>query len=141
MAFASYYAAVAFTRAGVGYVHAISHNFGARYHTPHGLANAIVLPYVLDYSKRDCARKLATLAEVSGLKQKGDRPPALAMRFIDHVRALNQQFGIPDGLEALEKRDIPAIAEAALKEAHYTYAVPRYMDQRTCERLVAKMLT
>lgn len=141
MAFASYYAAVAFTRAGVGYVHAISHNFGARYHTPHGLANAIVLPYVLDYSKRDCARKLATLAEVSGLKQKGDRPPALAMRFIDHVRALNQQFGIPDGLEALEKTDIPAIAEAALKEAHYTYAVPRYMDQRTCERLVGKMLT
>ncbi|MGD8510473.1 MAG: iron-containing alcohol dehydrogenase, partial [Gammaproteobacteria bacterium] len=42
MAFASYYAALAFTRAGVGYVHAISHNFGAYYHTPHGLGNAIV---------------------------------------------------------------------------------------------------
>jgi alcohol dehydrogenase class IV len=141
MAFASYYAALAFTRAGVGYVHAISHNFGSRYHTPHGLGNAIVLPYVLDYSKPSCTKKLARLAEVSGLKQPGDRAPALATRFIDHIRALNEQFGIPTGLDALQKDDIPSIAEAALKEAHFTYAVPKYMDQRRCEQLVSQMLT
>jgi alcohol dehydrogenase class IV len=140
MALASHYAALAFTKAGVGYVHAISHNFGARYHTPHGLGNAIVLPYVLEYSKRDCARRLAKLAEVSGLKQKGDRAPALATKFIEHIRTLNDRFGIPEGLEALREEDIPAIAEAALKEAHYTYAVPRYMDQATCEALIARML-
>ena len=40
----------------------------------------------------------------------------------------------------LDVTDIPAIARNALKEAHYTYAVPRYMDQRTCERLIGKML-
>ncbi|UCC13676.1 MAG: iron-containing alcohol dehydrogenase [Gammaproteobacteria bacterium] len=140
MSFASYYAALAFTRAGVGYVHAISHNFGAFYHTPHGLANAIVMPYVLDFSKRSCTRKLSKLADVSGLRQKGDRPQKLASRFIDHIRELNEEFGIPDRLEALERSDIPAIARNALKEAHYTYAVPRYMDQRTCERLIGKML-
>jgi len=140
MSFASYYAALAFTRAGVGYVHAIAHNFGAYYHTPHGLANAIVMPYVLNYSKRSCVRRLATLGEVAGLKEKGDRPQALATKFIDHIRSMNEQFGIPDKLEALKKSDIPAIARAALKEAHFTYAVPRYMDQPTCEALIAKML-
>jgi alcohol dehydrogenase class IV len=140
MAFASHYAALAFTRAGVGYVHAISHNFGARYHTPHGLGNAIVLPYVLDYSKRNCTRRLAKLAEVAGLKRPGDRAPALATKLVEHIRALNRTFGIPEGLEALRKEDIPAIAEAALKEAHYTYAVPRYMDQPTCETLIGKMV-
>jgi alcohol dehydrogenase class IV len=140
MTFASYYAALAFTRAGVGYVHAISHNFGAFYHTPHGLANAIVMPYVLDFSKNSCIRKLAKLGEVSGLRQKGDRPQKLANRFIEHIRELNEEFGIPDKLDALQRSDIPAIARNALKEAHYTYAVPRYMDQRTCERLIAGML-
>jgi alcohol dehydrogenase class IV len=140
MAMASYYAALAFTRAGVGYVHAISHQFGARYHTPHGLGNAIVLPYVLEYSKRSCTRRLAKLAEAAGLRRKGDRGPQLADRFIEHIREMNAEFGIPDSLEALESADIPAIAEAALKEAHFTYAVPRYMDQRACERLVGQMV-
>ncbi len=140
MSFASYYAALAFTRAGVGYVHAISHNFGAFYHTPHGLANAIVMPYVLDFSKKTCTRKLAQLGDAAGLRQKGDRAPKLASRFIERIRELNAEFGIPDHLEALEESDIPAIAKNALKEAHYTYAVPRYMDQRTCEKLIGQML-
>jgi len=140
MAFASYYAALAFTRAGVGYVHAIAHNFGAYYHTPHGLANAIVMPHVLTFSKRSCVRRLATLGDVAGLREKGDRPQVLATKFINHIRALNEEFGIPDKLDALSKSDIPAIARAALKEAHYTYAVPRYMDQATCEGLIEKML-
>ncbi|MGD8425396.1 MAG: iron-containing alcohol dehydrogenase [Gammaproteobacteria bacterium] len=141
MAFASYYAALAFTRAGVGYVHAISHNFGAYYHTPHGLGNAIVLPYVLEFSKQNCIRRLARLAEASGLREKGDRPQTLANKFIAHIRTMNEEFGIPSGLEALERSDIPDIARAALKEAHFTYAVPKYMDQRTCERLISRMLT
>jgi alcohol dehydrogenase class IV len=121
-------------------VHAISHNFGAFYHTPHGLANAIVMPYVLDFSKKNCTRRLARLGEVSGLRKKGDRPPTLANRFIEHIRELNAEFGIPDRLDALQEADIPEIARNALKEAHYTYAVPRYMDQRTCEQLIGKML-
>jgi len=140
MSFASYYAALAFTRAGVGYVHAISHNFGAYYHTPHGLANAIVMPWVLDFSKPECTKRMARLAEVAGLRKKGDRPQALANKLIDHIREMNQEFGIPQHLEALKKSDIPAIAAKALKEAHYTYAVPRYMDQRACEGLIRKML-
>jgi len=140
MAIASFKAGVAFTSAGVGYVHAIAHNFGAYYHVPHGLANAIVMPYVLDYSKTECAPRLARLAEVSGLKKGGETEAQLADAFIAKVRALNAEFGIPTKVEKLKSNDIPAIATAALKEAHWTYAVPRYMDKPTCEGLVRQML-
>jgi alcohol dehydrogenase len=140
MALASYKAGVAFTKAGVGYVHAISHNFGARYHVPHGLANAIVLPYVLDYSKPECIQRLADLAEAGGLKQGNESAAELADRFIAHVRKLNGDFRIPSKVEKLKAADIPAITDAALKEAHWTYAVPRYMDRPTCENLVKQML-
>jgi alcohol dehydrogenase len=140
MAVASYKAGVAFTKAGVGYVHAISHNFGARYHVPHGLANAIVLPYVLDYSKPACTQRLAELAEAGGLKRGGESASELADRFIKHIRGLNETFKIPSKVEKLKAADIPAITDAALKEAHWTYAVPRYMDKPTCENLVRQML-
>ncbi len=140
MAIASYYAALAFTRAGVGYVHAIAHNFGAYYHTPHGLANAIVMSYVLDYSKPECTARLADLGEASGLKSDGDSDAALADKFIGHIRTLNARFGIPEKLDDLKAEDIPAIARAALKEAHSTYAVPRYMDRPACEDFIRQIM-
>ncbi|WP_293000390.1 iron-containing alcohol dehydrogenase [Nevskia sp.] len=140
MAVASFKAGVAFTTAGVGYVHAIAHNFGAYYHLPHGLANAIILPYVLDFSKPDCAERLAKLAEVSGLKQGGESDAVLADRFIAHIRKLNAEFGIPTQVDKLKASDIPAITDKALAEAHWTYAVPRYMDKAECEAFVAQML-
>ena len=140
MVLASFYAGLAFTKAGVGYVHAISHNFGAFYHTPHGLGNAIVLPYILDFSKENVVDRLAQLAEVSGLKQGHESNDQLAQKFIDRVREMNEEFRIPEKLEALEEADIPAITKNALKEAHFTYAVPKYMDQQECEELIMQML-
>ncbi|MDF2446068.1 MAG: iron-containing alcohol dehydrogenase [Moraxellaceae bacterium] len=140
MSWAAYRAGMAMNRAGLGYVHGIAHNFGAHYHTPHGWANAIVLPYVLEYSKADCRERLAELARVSGLAKGGESDAQLADAFIAHVRQLKADFGIPEGLKDLRADDIPAIAEAALAEAHLSYAVPRYMDQKTCEALIRQML-
>lgn len=140
MALASYKAGLAFTKAGVGYVHAIAHNFGARYHIPHGLANAIILPYVLAYSKPVCAERLATLAEVSGLKTGGESTDQLADKFIAHIRELNARFGIPSRVDKLKADDIPLIAAAARSEAGWYYAVPRYMDKDTSETFIAQML-
>ncbi len=140
MSLAAFYAGIAFTQAGVGYVHAIAHNFGALYHTPHGLANAIVMPHVLDYSKPECTRRLAELAEIAELREPGDSDQVAADKFIARIRQMNEKFKIPTQLEALQAADIPAIAEAALDEARFTYAVPRYMDKPTCEALVRQML-
>ncbi|BDX06305.1 alcohol dehydrogenase [Planctobacterium marinum] len=140
MALASFYAGAAFTKANLGYVHAIAHQFGAFYHTPHGLANAIVLPKVLDYSLPAASERLAQLAKATGLGGESDDEQALARKFVDSVKELNQKIGIPITLDKLKQEDIPAIAKGALKEAHYLYPVPRYMNFKQCTQMVSKML-
>lgn len=140
MSWAAYRAGLAFSRAGLGYVHGIAHNLGAHYHTPHGLANAIVLPYVLEYSAPACLERLAVLARASGLEQGSETDDMLAEKFIERIRELKKELGIPETLDALRSEDIPAIAGAALQEAHLGYAVPRYMNQTACEALLQKML-
>ncbi len=140
MARASHLAGKAFTQAGVGYVHAIAHNFGALYHVPHGRANAIVMPYVLDFSRPKCAKRLARLARECGIGDEVMDADARAKLFIERIRAMNRSFGIPDKLDALQAQDIPQIARAARQEARFTYAVPRYMRRETCERVVSQML-
>ena len=138
MTSASCKAGKAFTQAGVGYVHAIAHNFGALYHTPHGLANAIVMPYVLDFSLPKCASRLADLARACDIGSGSDEDRAKA--FVARIREMNARFNIPTSLDALQAKDIPQIAKAALEEARFTYAVPRYLDQKGCEALVAQIL-
>jgi alcohol dehydrogenase class IV len=140
MALASTYAGLAFTRANVGYVHAIAHQFGGKYHTPHGLANAIMLPVVLEYSAPAVTGRLAQLAVRAKLGRGGEDDDTLAQRFLDGVRALNAQLHIPTTLEALREADIPALARAACAEAHLGYPVPRYMDEATCEALIRQVL-
>ncbi|MAZ89313.1 MAG: alcohol dehydrogenase [Cellvibrionaceae bacterium] len=140
MAIASTYAAFAFNKAMLGYVHGIAHQFSGHYNTPHGLANAIVLPHILDYSKSACANRLAELAVAVKLGDASEPDAVLAQKFIDAVRGISKDIAIPTTLEALQSADIPAIAEAALKESHTTYAVPRYMNQAQCESLVRKMV-
>ncbi len=140
MALASFKAGVAFTTAGVGYVHAIAHNLGAYYHVPHGLANAIVMPHVLDFSKPNCTERLAQLAEVSGLRKGNESKDQLATAFIAKVRAMNAEFGIPTQVEKLKESDIAAITDKALSEAHMFYAVPRYMDAPEFQGFLRQML-
>ena len=138
MALASYYGGLAFTRTGVGYVHAIAHTFGAYYGTPHGLANAIVLPHILDFSTDAAAARLAKLGELVGTG--GDTPIEQAHRFVAAVRVLMEKVGIDGTLPALREEDIPAIAKQALDEAYLNYPVPRYMEQRECEVLLRGLL-
>jgi len=140
MAMASYYAGAAFTKASVGYVHAIAHNFGAYYSTPHGIANSIVLPYILDYSKESIINRLAQLAEVSGLRKGNETNAQLADKFIAKIRSMLKAFNIPEQLDTLKKDDIPKIAKSALEEAHNNYPVPKYMNQKVCESLLNKMV-
>ena len=134
MALASYYGGLAFTRTSVGYVHAIAHGFGAYYGTPHGLANAIALPHVLEFSKGPARARLAQLAELIGLE--GGSEQQRADRFIAAVRELMTKVGIPSRLDALRDEDVPTLARQALDEAHLNYPVPRYMSQPECERLL-----
>lgn len=140
MALAATYAGFAFTRANVGYVHAIAHQFGGRYHTPHGLANAIMLPLVLKYSLPAITDRLALLAVRAKLGRENEGSDVLAQKFIDAVEQLNLDLGIPTFLAALKESDIPQLAEAACREAHTGYPVPRYMSQAVCEDIIRQVL-
>lgn len=142
MAYAAMLAGQAFTQAGVGYVHAIAHGLGARYHIPHGRANAMVLPSVLVYSQPACLPRMAELAKAMGLQTaSGDTSnKAFAEALIARVKQLNQRFSIPTTVAELKAEDIPALVREARREARFTYAVPRYLSQSAGETLVEGLL-
>ncbi|MBQ6873931.1 MAG: iron-containing alcohol dehydrogenase [Clostridia bacterium] len=136
---ASYYAGMAFTRAYVGYVHAIGHNFGGQYHIPHGLAMAVILPHVLEYYGESAYPRLAKLAVISGVKTDGtDAEKAVA--FIEAIKTMNKNMNIPDGFEQIQEKDLGIIVERALKEANPLYPVPKIMDKADCEKVIRGMM-
>ena len=141
MALASFYAGLAFTKAYVGYVHAFSHKLGGLYGVPHGLANAITLPYVLDFlvDEPRARDRLAELAVAIGAGADGEPREVLAQRFVARVRELNRAVGIPEKLAALKARDVPEIARAAMVEASRDYPVPKVMALAESEALLRRM--
>ncbi|NLA77686.1 MAG: iron-containing alcohol dehydrogenase [Clostridiales bacterium] len=140
MLLASYYAGVAFTRAYVGYVHAIAHNLGGLYNIPHGLANAIILPYVLEYYGESAQERLAQLADVAGITTPGQSSKDKAEAFIEAIKTLNRNMNIPDGFEQIKQEDIPTLVKRALKEGNPLYPVPKLMDEADCEAVVRRLM-
>nr|WP_312577864.1 iron-containing alcohol dehydrogenase [Sedimentibacter sp.] len=132
---ASFYAGVAFTRAYIGYVHAIAHALGGFYGIPHGLANAVVLPYVLEYYGKSAHRQLAELAEVVGIGLPTDTNGEKATKFINAIRELNRAMNIPEKISEINSKDIPLMAERAWKEANPFYPVPRILSKRELENV------
>ena len=132
---ASYYAGVAFTRAYVGYVHALAHALGGFYGTPHGLANAVLLPVVLEYYGKSAAKPLARLADIVGVGAAGDDEDAKAAKFIAKIREMNAEMGIPTAIEGIKPEDIPLMADRAFREACPLYPVPEILDRPQLEEL------
>lgn len=137
---ASFYAGLAFTRAYVGYVHSIAHNLGGHYGIPHGLANAVILPYVLDYYGSSAYKKLAKLADVAGLETLGMNDEQKAKLFIAEIRAMNEKMGIPTKFDQIKEEDLPVIVKRALAEANPLYPVPKIMDKKDCEAVIRKFM-
>ena len=139
MLVASYWAGMAFTRAYVGYVHAIAHNLGGLYGTPHGLANAVILPYVLEYFGESAYPRLAKLADVAGITQAGMSVADKAKLFIKRIKEMNANMNIPEHFEFIEDKDIPTLVQRALKEANPLYPVPKIMDEKDCREVILKI--
>lgn len=138
MSIAAYYAGLAINVAAVGNVHAIAHQLGAWYGTPHGLANAIVMPEVLRFSKDTVVDQLAELADLIEIGDRADTPSMKADNFINAIVQLNESFGIGAKLDAIRIPDITAIATRAVKEGA-GYPVPKLMDQQECEQMIRAM--
>ncbi|MFZ7945859.1 MULTISPECIES: iron-containing alcohol dehydrogenase [Bacillaceae] len=126
---AAYLAGMAFTRAYVGYVHAIAHTLGGFYSVPHGLANAIILPYVLEYYGESIHKPLAELAELVGIGEPADDIEHKAVKFIEAIKKLNASMAIPKKVSGIVDSDIPLMVERAIKEANPLYPVPRILNK------------
>ena len=133
---ASYKAGFAFTRAGVGNVHAIAHTLGGLYNAAHGVANAVILPVVLrDYGKK-VHEKLAQLATSAGIADEGASDEQNANRFIDEIEAMSERMGIPKGFDFIKDEDISQMVLWALAECNPLYPVPVLYDASRCRRII-----
>ncbi len=124
---AAYKAGIAFSKSYVGYVHAVAHSLGGRYGTPHGLANAVILPYVLEEYGAAVYKKLHRLAIAAGISNASESEKEGAEKFISAVRFFNERMNIPATLDGIKEEDIPEMARYAEKEANPLYPVPVLM--------------
>ena len=138
MALGSFYGGLAITNALVGYVHAVSHNLGAKYGVPHGLGNAMVLPHVLELLKDSAAVKLSEIAVYTGLGDKSEGQDALAQKVIDKVWALNAAIGIPKTTDVIKEQDIEELVDLALKEGS-GYPTPRFLERDEALNLIRSL--
>jgi len=141
MLLASYKAGFAFTRAGVGNIHGIAHTLGGLYNTPHGLANAVILPIVLDDYGKKAHRKLARLAETAELVKKGGSISNAdkAIIFIEAINAMNKRMGIPTGFNFIKSEDIPKMVNWANSECNPVYPVPVIFSKERFAKVIDKI--
>lgn len=138
---AAYLAGFAFSRSYVGYVHAVAHSLGGQYNIPHGLANAVLLPEVLESYGSCIHKKLHMLGCAAGVCTEQDSIKAGAGKFIASIRTLNKSMGIPDFLSGIQERDIETMSVHAAKEANPLYPVPKLMTRKELEAFYRLMLT
>ena len=129
----AYKAGVAFSKSYVGYIHAVAHSLGGQYGTPHGLANAVIMPYVLEVYGKSAYKKLHQLGIAAGVCSSNDSHEDGAKAFIHAIRALNARMGIPEKLPGIQKEDIPMMAKHAEQEANPLYPVPKLMTRKELE--------
>ena len=134
MLYAAYLAGSAFTKSYVGYVHAVAHSLGGKYNTPHGLANAVLLPYVLEAYGSSIWHKLHTLAVSAGLASENDTMEEGAKKFIDAIKELQVKLGIGNRIKGIVKEDVKELAKTAEKEGNPLYPVPVLMTAAELEQ-------
>lgn len=134
MLHAAYKAGVAFSKSYVGYIHAIAHSLGGQYGIPHGLANAVVMPYVLDQYGKSAAKPLHELGIAAGVTTADDLPEVGARKFIAAIRQLNANMKIPNKLIGIQEADIEQLAKRAEQEANPLYPVPKLLSAKQLEQ-------
>lgn len=130
MLIASHKAGRAFSKAYVGFVHALAHSLGGKYDVPHGLANAVILPIVLREYGKAVHKKLYKIAVYCNLVQKGATYKEGAETLISEIESLNAQFGIPKTLPIINEEDVDGLARYAEREANPLYPVPVLWNKR-----------
>ncbi len=118
MGLAQYIAGMGFSNVGLGIVHSMAHQLGAVYDTPHGLANAILLPYVMRYNGALCSDRFADILRVLGISTENMTKNEIIATFINKIKELSASVGITQKLSdvGVRKEDIPMLAKKAMKD-------------------------
>lgn len=140
MLHASFYAGCAFTKSYVGYVHAVAHSLGGEYNVPHGLANAVILPLVLESYGETIHQKLHKLAVAAGISKPETPSDESAQAFIQAIKDMKQRFQIGDHIPEIKDVDIPKLAHYADKESNPLYPVPVLMDKKELEQFYYQLM-
>ncbi len=138
MSVAACYAGIAINQVNVGNVHAIAHQLGGKYGIPHGMANALVLPGVLEFCREESQQQLAELARLVGAGNEGDSEEQLSHAFIQAVRDLRTAVHLPDHSDKIKAADYDHIIDLALAECE-GYPVPRLLDRASTIAILAQI--
>lgn len=118
MALGQYIAGMGFSNVGLGLVHGMAHPLGAFYDTPHGIANAVLLPYVMEYNASCSGDKYKYIADAMDIDIEGMLPHQYRNAAIEAVRKLSKAVGIPEKLRdiGVKEEDLPALAQSAFED-------------------------
>lgn len=141
MAVAQYVAGMAFSNVGLGLVHGMAHPLGALFDIPHGVANAVLLPTVMEFNMPYCIAKYRKIAEAMGVDTSSMNDNEAAQAACDAVKQLSQKVGIPATLTELgiKAENIPALTEQALNDV-CTPGNPRQVTAEEVERIYRSLL-
>lgn len=139
MAYASFQGGASLI-AGAGYVHGIAHQLGGIYHITHGVANAVILPHVLEYSLDKASKPLAELADIIELDTTGKSEMEKARMFIDAVKELSTRLNIPTHFEQIKQEDVSRIYTGAQNESMAIFGVPKFMPRGDGEALIRRLI-
>ena len=141
MALAQYIAAQAFSNVGLGLVHGMAHPMGSLHDIPHGVANALLLPTIMEFNMPTRIEKYGVIAQHMGVDTTGMTPEEAAQAAVDAVRALSIRVGIPQHLSeiGITEADIPALAAQAITDV-CTPGNPRDVTEAEIIELYKKVL-
>lgn len=135
----SYLAGLSFTISYVGYVHAIAHSLGGFYGTAHGLANAVILPYMLSEYGESIYGKLKDIAVYCNIARPYDNKQIASSKLINRILEMNDNMKIPKRFDFIKEEDIPLLAKHASSEANPLYPVPKLLNARELEKIYYKI--
>jgi len=141
MALAQYIAGMGFSNAGLGIVHSMAHQLGAIYGTPHGLANAVLLPYVLEFNSDSCSDRFKNMASAIDMDVSDLKLEEIVSKFVDNIRELSLRLNIPQHISDIggKEEDIPEMAKKAMEDP-CTPGNPKEMTVEKFEELFEKTL-
>lgn len=137
---AAFLAGDSFTRSGLTYNHAIAHTLSGLYNETHGRANAVLLPHMLEAFGETVHARLAKLAEAAGLEVGGMGQAQAAAAFIEAIRRLNHDLGLPEAFSFIRREDIPQMVKWALAEANPWYPVPRIFGKHEITAIIERVM-